>query len=46
MTNAGCLKNFVLNAFMEAMGLVNDHIEGCHSRKAALIARAIFKPPV
>ena len=33
-------------AFMQAMGLVNDHLEGCHSREAALAARAIFTPPV
>lgn len=33
-------------AFMQAMGLVNDHIEGCYSRKSALAARAIFTPPV
>ena len=26
-------------AFMQAMGLVNDHIEGCHARPAALDAR-------
>jgi DNA-3-methyladenine glycosylase I len=26
-------------AFMQAMGLVNDHIEGCHVRAAALLAR-------
>ena len=32
-------------AFMQAMGLVNDHIEGCVSREAALAARAAFKPP-
>ncbi|MFC6284262.1 MULTISPECIES: DNA-3-methyladenine glycosylase I [Polaromonas] len=32
-------------AFMQAMGLVNDHFEGCASRKAALAARAAFKPP-
>ncbi len=32
-------------AFMQAMGLVNDHIEGCHSRAAALAARAAFTPP-
>lgn len=32
-------------AFMQAMGLVNDHIEGCATRKAALAARADFKPP-
>jgi len=30
-------------AFMQAMGLVNDHIEGCHSRKALLKARASLK---
>lgn len=33
-------------AFMQAMGLVNDHLEGCASRKQALAARAAFKPPV
>jgi DNA-3-methyladenine glycosylase I len=27
-------------AFMQAMGLVNDHIEGCHVRDVALRARA------
>lgn len=32
-------------AFMQAMGLVNDHIEGCASREAALAARASFKVP-
>ena len=32
-------------AFMQAMGLVNDHLEGCHSRNAALAARAAFTPP-
>lgn len=26
-------------AFMQAMGLVNDHLEGCHVREAALAAR-------
>mgnify|MGYP000063578147 FL=1 len=26
-------------AFMQAMGLVNDHQEGCHVREAALNAR-------
>ena len=26
-------------AFMQAMGLVNDHLEGCHVREAALRAR-------
>ena len=33
-------------AFMQAMGLVNDHIEGCASRQKALDARAAFTPPV
>jgi len=32
-------------AFMQAMGLVNDHLEGCHAREAALAARAKFKRP-
>ena len=29
-----------VHAFMQAMGLVNDHLEGCHVRPAALQARA------
>jgi len=32
-------------AFMQAMGLVNDHLEGCHSRQTALAARADFVVP-
>ena len=32
-------------AFMQAMGLVNDHIEGCASRPLALAARRRFRPP-
>ena len=32
-------------AFMQAMGLVNDHLEGCHSRPAALAARKAFEVP-
>ena len=32
-------------AFMQAMGLVNDHLEGCHTRALALAARAGFKLP-
>lgn len=32
-------------AFMQAMGLVNDHLEGCHARTAALQARAAFERP-
>lgn len=32
-------------AFMQAMGLVNDHVEGCTSRAAAQAARAAMVPP-
>jgi DNA-3-methyladenine glycosylase I len=32
-------------AFMQAMGLVNDHVEQCHARELALAARAGLKPP-
>ena len=32
-------------AFMQAMGLVNDHLEGCHCRDAALEARAQLPSP-
>ena len=32
-------------AFMQAMGLVNDHLELCHVRKAALVRRAALAPP-
>ena len=32
-------------AFMQAMGLVNDHIEGCNARAKASDARAAFKSP-
>lgn len=32
-------------AFMQAMGLVNDHVEGCERRAAALAARAVFEVP-
>lgn len=32
-------------AFMQAVGLVNDHIEGCAARARALQARAQFKLP-
>ncbi len=32
-------------AFMQAMGLVNDHLEGCHVRAEALAERAAFTPP-
>jgi len=33
-------------AFMQAMGLVNDHIEGCAARERAVGARSAFTPPV
>ena len=32
-------------AFMQAMGLVNDHLEGCHVRAAAEAARAGLRRP-
>jgi len=32
-------------AFMEAMGLVNDHLDGCHCRPKVSAARAKFKRP-
>jgi DNA-3-methyladenine glycosylase I len=32
-------------AFMQAMGLVNDHLEGCHCRTEALRLRAALTPP-
>ena len=32
-------------AFMQAMGLVNDHLELCHVRKPALQQRAALAPP-
>jgi DNA-3-methyladenine glycosylase I len=32
-------------AFMQAMGLVDDHLHGCHARKPAEEARAAFQPP-
>jgi DNA-3-methyladenine glycosylase I len=32
-------------AFMEAMGLVNDHLEGCHCRAKVQAARAEFLRP-
>lgn len=33
-------------AFMQAMGLINDHAEGCVVREQAAAARATFTPPV
>ena len=32
-------------AFMQAMGLVNDHVHGCHVQRAARRARATFAVP-
>jgi DNA-3-methyladenine glycosylase I len=32
-------------AFMQAMGLVNDHLQGCDTAKAAAKARRQFQPP-
>ncbi len=32
-------------AFMQAMGLVNDHVEGCISRAEVAAARAAFRRP-
>lgn len=32
-------------AFMQAMGLVNDHLHGCHMRAPLRQARAGFTPP-
>ncbi|HRP29177.1 MAG TPA: DNA-3-methyladenine glycosylase I, partial [Burkholderiaceae bacterium] len=32
-------------AFMQAMGLVNDHLEGCHARAAARAARRDMHVP-
>lgn len=32
-------------AFMQAMGMVNDHVEGCHARPSSSKARKQFKPP-
>jgi DNA-3-methyladenine glycosylase I len=33
-------------AFMQAMGLVNDHLDGCYVRAEVEAARAAFVPPV
>jgi DNA-3-methyladenine glycosylase I len=33
-----------VHAFMQAMGLVNDHLEGCHARPLAAAARAARGP--
>ena len=33
-------------AFMQAMGLVNDHLEGCWCREEVARARRAFRPPL
>jgi len=33
-------------AFMQAMGLINDHVEGCVTRAKVASARNKFKRPV
>jgi DNA-3-methyladenine glycosylase I len=33
-------------AFMQAMGLVNDHLEGCHAREPVEEARASLARPM
>lgn len=35
----------ILYAFMQAMGLVNDHVEGCACRASCEAARRGFRPP-
>ncbi|HET8869374.1 MAG TPA: DNA-3-methyladenine glycosylase I [Aquabacterium sp.] len=35
-----------LYAFMQAMGLINDHAEGCASRTAVELARSRFRRPI
>jgi DNA-3-methyladenine glycosylase I len=32
-------------AFMQAMGLVNDHLDGCHCRREIETARKVFVRP-
>ena len=34
-----------VHAFLQAMGLINDHAEGCAIRPEAAAARAAFRPP-
>ena len=34
-----------IHAFLQAMGLINDHAEGCAVRERAARARAAFHPP-
>lgn len=33
------------HAFMQAMGMVNDHVEGCVTRAKVEVARASFRRP-
>ena len=32
-------------AFLQSMGVVNDHLDGCHRRAICLAARAAFTKP-
>ncbi|MCB1427622.1 MAG: DNA-3-methyladenine glycosylase I, partial [Nitratireductor sp.] len=32
-------------AFMQAMGLVNDHVEGCHCREVVEAERSALQRP-
>ena len=34
-----------LYAFMQSMGVVNDHLHGCHAQKQVVAARAAFVRP-
>lgn len=34
-----------MHAFLQSMGVINDHAEGCAVRDRALAARAAFMPP-
>lgn len=34
-----------VHAFMQSMGLINDHLDGCHVRARVTQARASFRPP-
>jgi DNA-3-methyladenine glycosylase I len=33
-------------ALMQSVGIVNDHLEGCHARPRAEAARGVFRKPV
>lgn len=40
-----CVGPTTVYAFMQAVGLVNDHVEGCGARAQVNAARAAFSPP-